>query len=70
MDAVSYLDPAELHTSPAFTPAVRIPTGHDLVIIAGQNGVDSSSVAMVSGLAVPGAPCEIEALAAVPSAST
>jgi len=133
MDAVSYLNPAQLHSNPAFTQAVRIPTGHDLIVIGGQNGVDSSgrivsddlagqarqalsnlqvclaeanadldhvvrwsimirdgapllegfaafveawgersnppaiTVAIVTGFAVPGALCEIEALAAVPS---
>jgi enamine deaminase RidA (YjgF/YER057c/UK114 family) len=133
LDSVSYLSPAELHSNPAFTQAVRIPAGHDLMVIGGQNGVDSSgrvvsddiagqtrqalsnpqvrleeaktdlnhvvrwsimikrrsalagrlcrvhgdlgqrsnppalSVAIVSGFAVPGALCEIEALAAVPN---
>jgi enamine deaminase RidA (YjgF/YER057c/UK114 family) len=134
MDSVSYLNPAELHSNPAFSQAVRIPAGHDLVVVGGQNGVDSSgfvvssdlagqarqafrnlqaclqeanadldhvvrwsimikdgaplyegfaafveiwgqrpnppalSVAIVTGFAVTGALCEIEALAAVPSA--
>jgi enamine deaminase RidA (YjgF/YER057c/UK114 family) len=133
MDTVSYLNPPELHVNPAFTQAVRIPAGHDLVVIGGQNGVDKSgrvvsddiagqtrqalhnlhaclraadasaehivrwsllikdgaslqegfgafmevwgqqpnppaiTAAMVSGLGVPGALIEIEALAAVPS---
>ena len=133
MDAVSYLNPAQLHSNPAFTQAVRIPAGHDLIVIGGQNGVDNSgrivsddlagqarqalsnlqvclaeanadldhvvrwsimirdgapllegfaafveawgersnppaiTVAIVTGFAVPGALCEIEALAAVPS---
>jgi enamine deaminase RidA (YjgF/YER057c/UK114 family) len=133
MDAVSYLNPTQLHSNPAFTQAVRIPAGHDLIVIGGQNGVDSSgrvvsdglagqarqalsnlqvclaeanadldhvvrwsimirdgapllegfaafmeawgersnppaiTVAIVTGFAVPGALCEIEALAAVPS---
>jgi enamine deaminase RidA (YjgF/YER057c/UK114 family) len=133
MDAVSYLNPSQLHSNPAFTQAVRIPAGHDLIVIGGQNGVDSSgrvvsddlagqarqalsnlqvclveanadldhvvrwsimirdgapllegfaafveawgersnppaiTVAIVTGFAVPGALCEIEALAAVPS---
>jgi enamine deaminase RidA (YjgF/YER057c/UK114 family) len=133
MDSVSYLNPAELHTNPAFSQAVRIPAGHDLIVIGGQNGVDQSgrvvsddlagqtrqalynlqaclraanagvehivrwsllikegaplqegfaafmevwgqrpnppaiTAAFVSGLAVPGALLEIEALAAVPS---
>jgi enamine deaminase RidA (YjgF/YER057c/UK114 family) len=42
MDTVSYLNPAELHHNPAFSQAVRIPAGHDLIVIGGQNGVDSS----------------------------
>ena len=132
MDAVSYLNPTQLHSNPAFTQAVRIPAGHDLIVIGGQNGVDSSgrvvsddlagqarqalsnlqvclaeanadldhvvrwsimirdgapllegfaafveawgersnppaiTVAIVTGFAVPGGLCEIEALAAVP----
>jgi len=42
MDLVSYLNPAQLHSNPAFTQAVRIPAGHDLIVIGGQNAVDSS----------------------------
>jgi enamine deaminase RidA (YjgF/YER057c/UK114 family) len=42
MDLVSYLNPAQLHSNPAFTQAVRIPAAHDLIVIGGQNGVDSS----------------------------
>jgi enamine deaminase RidA (YjgF/YER057c/UK114 family) len=42
MDTVKYLNPAELHRNPAFSQAVRIPAGHDLIVIGGQNGVDSS----------------------------
>lgn len=42
MDSVSHLSPAELHSNPAFTQAVRIPAGHDLIVIGGQNGVDTS----------------------------
>jgi enamine deaminase RidA (YjgF/YER057c/UK114 family) len=29
-------------TATLFTQAVRIPAGHDLIVIGGQNGVDSS----------------------------
>jgi hypothetical protein len=39
MDSVSYLSPAQLHSNPAFTQAVRIPAGHDLIVIGGQTGV-------------------------------
>ena len=42
MDSVSCLNPTQLHSNPAFTQAVRIPAGHDLIVIGGQNGVDSS----------------------------
>ncbi|HJV13666.1 MAG TPA: RidA family protein [Propionibacteriaceae bacterium] len=42
MNPVSYLNPAQIHRNPAFTQAVRTPAGHDLVVIGGQNGVDSA----------------------------
>jgi enamine deaminase RidA (YjgF/YER057c/UK114 family) len=42
MDSVSYLNPAQLHSNPAFTQVVRIPAGHDLIVVGGQNGVDSA----------------------------
>ena len=51
MDSVSYLNPAQLHSNPAFTHAVRIPAGHDLIVIGGQNGVDSSGRVVSSDLA-------------------
>ena len=47
MDSVSYLNPAQLHSTPAFTQAVRIPAGRDLIVIGGQNGVDSSGSVVV-----------------------
>ena len=42
MNPVSYLNSAQLHRNPAFAQAVRIPAGRDLVVIGGQNGVDSA----------------------------
>jgi enamine deaminase RidA (YjgF/YER057c/UK114 family) len=48
MDPISYLNPAQLHSNPAFTQAVRIPAGHDLIVTGGQNGVHSSG-RVVSG---------------------
>jgi hypothetical protein len=36
MDAVSYLNPPQLPTNPAFIQASRIPAGHDLVVIGGR----------------------------------
>jgi enamine deaminase RidA (YjgF/YER057c/UK114 family) len=51
MDSVSYLNPAQLHSNPAFTQAVRIPAGHDLIVISGQNGVDSAGLVVSGDLA-------------------
>src|SRR6187200_2724457 len=51
MDKVSYLNPAQLHSNPAFTQVVRIPAGHDLIVIGGQNGVDSSGRVVSDDLA-------------------
>ena len=51
MESVSYLNPAELHSSPAFSQAVRIPAGHDLIVVGGQNGVDSSGRVISDDLA-------------------
>ena len=42
MDSVSYLNPTELHSNPASPRRCRIPAGHDLIMIGGQNGVDGS----------------------------
>ena len=38
MDEVLYINPDSLHSSPAFSHAVRIPAGYDLVFVGGQNG--------------------------------
>jgi enamine deaminase RidA (YjgF/YER057c/UK114 family) len=51
MDSVSYLNPAQLQSNPAFTQAVRIPAGHDLIVISGQNGVDSAGLVVSGDLA-------------------
>lgn len=133
MPTLTHINPASMHRNPAFTQAIRVPAGHDLVVIGGQNGVDGTgqivgedlasqtkqalrnlltcldaaggephhlvhwrilvkqgedllagfgafqevwgerpdppaiTFAFVSGLGVPGALCEIEALAAVPA---
>jgi enamine deaminase RidA (YjgF/YER057c/UK114 family) len=132
MATLTHINPESMHSNPAFSQAVRVPAGHDLVVIGGQNGVDQTgqivdedlasqtkqalrnlltcldaaggkpqhlvhwrilvtegedllagfgafrevwgdqpdppaiTFAFVSGLGVPGALCEIEALAAVP----
>jgi enamine deaminase RidA (YjgF/YER057c/UK114 family) len=41
MTTLTHINPPELHTNPAFTQAVRVPAGADLVFIGGQNGVDA-----------------------------
>ncbi len=51
MDSVSYLNPPQLHSNPAFTQAVRIPAGHDLIVIGGQNGVDTAGRVVSNDLA-------------------
>lgn len=50
MDSVSCLNPTQLHSNPTFTQAVRIPAGHDLIVIGGQNGVDSSGTVVSDGI--------------------
>jgi len=51
MDTVSYINPPQLHANPAYTQAIRIPAGHDLVVIGGQNGVDQSGRVVSDDLA-------------------
>jgi enamine deaminase RidA (YjgF/YER057c/UK114 family) len=135
MKDVQHINPDSLHSSPAFSHAVRVPAGSDLVYVGGQNGTNSDgnvvgpgvgeqtrqvfenlrvcleaagatladvvkwtilcvegvdmqegfaasadvlpqgaeppaiTVAIISGLAVPGALVEIEAVAVVPAAA-
>jgi hypothetical protein len=40
-----------LHSNPAFTQAVRITAGHDLIVIGSQNDVDSSGRVVSDDLA-------------------
>ncbi|TDD66611.1 RidA family protein [Jiangella aurantiaca] len=39
---LTHINPESMHANPAFTWAVRVPAGADLVFIGGQNGVDES----------------------------
>lgn len=39
---ITHINPESMHSNPAFTWAVRVPAGSDLVFIGGQNGVDQS----------------------------
>ena len=38
--AITHLNPASLHSSPAFSPGTVIPAGSSIVIVGGQNGID------------------------------
>ena len=42
MTSIAYINPETMASNPAFSQAVRIPAGHDLIVIGGQNGVDAS----------------------------
>jgi enamine deaminase RidA (YjgF/YER057c/UK114 family) len=42
MAALMHVNPESMHRNPAFSQAVRVPAGHDLVVIGGQNGVDQT----------------------------
>lgn len=39
---LTHINPESMHANPAFTWAVRVPAGLDLVFVGGQNGVDAS----------------------------
>ncbi|WP_199701570.1 RidA family protein [Jiangella rhizosphaerae] len=39
---ITHINPESMHSNPAFTWAVRVPAGADLVFIGGQNGVDQT----------------------------
>ncbi|MGY2060579.1 RidA family protein [Nocardia gipuzkoensis] len=38
--SVTYINPGDLPTNPAYSQAVRVPAGADILYIGGQNGVD------------------------------
>ena len=40
MKGVEHINPDSLHRSPAFSHAVRVPGGSDLIYVGGQNGTD------------------------------
>ncbi|WP_194815979.1 RidA family protein [Nocardia sp. XZ_19_385] len=42
MTITTHINPEKLHSNPAFTQAVRVPAGADIVYIGGQNGVDAT----------------------------
>ena len=51
MATMTYINPESMHRNPAFTQAVRVPAGHDLVFVGGQNGVDASGTVVGDDIA-------------------
>lgn len=47
---VTWINPPGLPTNPAFSQAVRVPAGADLVFVGGQNGVDAGGSLVGPGL--------------------
>lgn len=39
--AITHLNPASMHTNPAFSQGTVIPAGSSIVVVGGQNGVDA-----------------------------
>jgi enamine deaminase RidA (YjgF/YER057c/UK114 family) len=48
---ISWINPPGLPTNPAFSQAVRVPAGADLVFVGGQNGFDATGSLAGPGLA-------------------
>jgi enamine deaminase RidA (YjgF/YER057c/UK114 family) len=48
---IQHINPPGLHSSPAFTHAVRVPAGYDTILIGGQNGVGADGQVVGPGLA-------------------
>jgi enamine deaminase RidA (YjgF/YER057c/UK114 family) len=42
MTLITHINPESMHSNPAFSWAVRVAAGADLVFIGGQNGVDAT----------------------------
>lgn len=51
MTTLTHVNPDSLHRSPAFSQAVRVPAGHDLVYVGGQNGVGPDGAVVGPGVA-------------------
>ncbi len=51
MATLTHINPDSMHRNPAFSQAVRVPAGHDLVVIGGQNGVDQTGQIVAEDLA-------------------
>ncbi|MBF6075895.1 RidA family protein [Nocardia beijingensis] len=51
MTITTHINPATLHSNPAFTQVVRVSAAADTIYVGGQNGVDSSGSVVGPGVA-------------------
>lgn len=51
MTTVKHINPEALHSSPAFSWAVRVPAGADTIHVGGQNGVGADGAVVGAGMA-------------------
>ena len=51
MTTVRHINPEALHSSPAFSWAVRVPAGADTIHVGGQNGVGADGSVVGAGMA-------------------
>ncbi|HEY6738951.1 MAG TPA: RidA family protein [Actinopolymorphaceae bacterium] len=51
MTTVAHINPEGMHSNPAFSWAVRVPAGADLLFIGGQNGVGPDGTVVGPGMA-------------------
>ncbi|PZF83548.1 RidA family protein [Jiangella anatolica] len=51
MTLITHINPESMHSNPAFSWAVRVAAGADLVFIGGQNGVDGSGQVVAPDIA-------------------
>jgi enamine deaminase RidA (YjgF/YER057c/UK114 family) len=49
--AVLHINPESLPTNPAFSQVVRVPAGHDMIYVGGQNGVSVDGQLVGPGMA-------------------
>lgn len=47
---ITHLNPASLHTNPAFSQGVLVRGGRDMLFVGGQNGTDASGAIVEGGL--------------------
>jgi enamine deaminase RidA (YjgF/YER057c/UK114 family) len=50
MTTATHINPETLHSSPAFSWAVRVPAGYDTIYLGGQNGVGPDGTVVGPGM--------------------